>query len=78
MVASKPFLIQNRRKIERRQINEIIFKSASSINNKFPNKYPSISVVIPPPPILRATKPRANIPVRKIAIEASPVRISLD
>jgi hypothetical protein len=78
VVASKPELILNSIRIENKQIYAIISKSDSSINKRFPNKYPSISVVIPPPPIRRATKPKANMPVRKIAMDASPVSISLD
>ena len=64
--------------IDARHIEAIMSRSFSSISRRFPNRYPSISVVIPPPWIRNITSPSANIPVRKIAIDASPVRISLD
>ena len=54
------------------------FRSLLSTRSKLPNRYPSISVVIPPPDTLNITRPKASMPVRNIAMDASPVNISLD
>ena len=76
--ASKPCRMNPRMTSDRRQIRAIKSRLASSIRFRFPKRYDSISVVRAPPPRRRITSPRANIPVRKMAIDASPVSISLD
>ena len=74
-VASNPLCSLNIESVEIMLIVTMRSRLALSIRRRLPNRYPSTSFCTPPPYRLNTTKPNASIPVRKIAIEASPVRI---